>query len=175
VGNTFTLSIEIPEEVADARALAGSLALATGRVLLGEQPFGREVTGEGAAGETLPPSAIAVAEGPYSGDDAESDLRRLIREIAPSTRVAVRTIAEASLASGSIHAVQLREKLSIGSPSALAGVLTSLGFAERRTGLPKPYAQHWGQHNGTEGNEYVMRPDVAQIIVRLLDESGRIV
>ena len=47
-------------------------------------------------------------------------------------------------------------------------MLTSVGFAINRTGLPRPYADRWGGERQT----YVMDREVAEMVLRLLDQDG---
>jgi hypothetical protein len=55
-----------------------------------------------------------------------------------------------------------------GAPNRLGGMLTSVGFAIKRTNLPRPYADRWGGSRQT----YVMTPEVAEMIRKLLDKDG---
>lgn len=173
----FSITITIPEGTQDPQSVAGSLALAIGNTLLGSTSAVRQpaMTEGGSETPASPPeTSIDPQQSPYIGPTGVTELRRLIGEIAPNTRIALRAIAEASDAGRTIHAVELRERLGAGSPSALAGILTSLGFAERRTGLPKPYTQRWSHHNGIAGNEYVMEPEIAREILELIGPDGQV-
>jgi hypothetical protein len=162
----ISITITTPDGLEDPQAFAGELALAVGQALLG---------GVGSAPGAAPVSVVQESATPpvqevqtYAGPEGATALKQLIGEIAPNTRIVLRTIAEASIDGDGIHSVELRERLGLGSPSALAGVVTSLGFAERRTGLPKPYTQGWAQHNGVWGNKYVMQPEIARTILELV-------
>lgn len=172
----FNVTIEVPDGVEDGQRLAGGLAFAAGRLLLGQDEPGemthlRQVVDEDPkSGGTTVAVATPLRADVYEGEDGPKKLQELISEIAPQTQFALRFIAEASInGTDGIHAVELRSKLGAASPSALAGILTSLGFAEKRVGLPKPYSQGWRQLNGRWGNQYVMTAEVAQ---RVLDALG---
>jgi hypothetical protein len=181
--STFSITIEIPEGTEDPQRLAGSLAIATGDVLLRESAAGEQAEGTTSAKSlTDDPVAVVKPDAPgtqpsgervmYTGEKGEGNLRSLLQEVAANTRKTLRTIAEASQNSGSIHAIELRKKLNASSASVIAGYLTSLGFAKKRTGLPKPYTQRWAQRNGVWGNVYAMEPDVASAVMRLVGEDG---
>jgi hypothetical protein len=171
----FNVTIEVPDGIEDGQRLAGGLAFAAGRLLLGQDEPGemthlRQVVDEDAkSGGLTMAVATPLRADAYEGEDGPKKLQELVSEIAPQTRLALRFIAEASInGTDGIHSVELRNKLGAGSPSALAGILTSLGFAEKRVGLPKPYRQGWKQLNGRWGNQYVMTPEVAQHVLNAL-------
>jgi hypothetical protein len=176
----YKVEIELPDGVPNPAAVAGALALGVGRTLVANAGMelaevGLEIEDE-ADEDGLSDEAETPAPGtPYVGDEGPDALLELLGEIAPSTRHTLRLMAEASVDAGQIHGVELRDRLGIGSPSELAGILTSLGFAEKRTGLPKPYEQDWGYHDGVAGYIYSMDEEVARTILDLTDESGNIV
>jgi hypothetical protein len=175
---TFKVEVELPDRVTNPARIAGALAVAFGEALVAEPTAGLaklEIEEEPAADGAADGEDESDAESPYTGEGGADALQDLLGEIAESTRRAVRLIAEASVDAGQIHGVELREQLGIGSPSELAGILTSLGFAEKRTGLPKPYEQWWGDHDGVSGYVYAMDGEIARAILDLTDEQGNIV
>jgi hypothetical protein len=165
MGTKIGVTVEIPDGVDRPIEYAGRMAITVGEALLRVGPVDVIVARTEAV-------AVGMSASPYEGDDGATNLRKLMGEIAPNTRKALHVIAAANLAGGPIHAIDLREGLGFTSPSQVAGVLTSLGFAENRTGLPKPYTQDWAQKNGVWGNAYTMTSEVAQAIVEMVDETG---
>ena len=161
---TIGVRIEVPDGIPNAKEFAAELAILFGNALLG-------VEGGVAVQEIVP---VVETTSPYEGDGGENNLRKLMGEIAPNTRKALHVIATANLTGGPIHAIALRDALGAGSPSQVAGYLTSLGFAEKRTGLPKPYKQHWAQEDGAWGNSYTRTAEVAHAVVAMVNPDGSI-
>lgn len=108
----------------------------------------------------------------YDGPQREQNLRTLTVGITPHAGRLLRTIAEASLEGGSINSTELRAALNSTSVSQVAGWAASIGFAVKRTGLPRPYSQKGVVTENSWENVYSMDPDVAKTILELLDEEG---
>jgi len=110
----------------------------------------------------------------YVGESGERKLRRLLSEVhGENARRALRAIADETLEGTTPpNSDTIRQRLGMetgqGAPNRLGGALTSVGFAIKRTGLPRPYTDRWGGDRMT----YVMTPEVAELIRKLLDEHG---
>jgi hypothetical protein len=155
-GKTITLLVP---ETAEERQLLGTVYMDYARQLLGPAVELRQ-------------SEAAAAETSYLGEGGQPNLRRFVAEVhAPNARRALRAIADETIEAGSPpDSDRLRERLNLdtGGPNRLGGMLTSVGFAMKRTGLPRPYADRWGGDRQT----YVMDREVAENIQKLLDEEG---
>jgi hypothetical protein len=145
------------------------------RELLGRfyQEYGRQLL----ESDEQAPVVETLGEEPadsYVGEQGEQNLRRLLTEIhGEKARRALRAIADETLEGTTPpDSDTIRQRLGMeageGVPNRLGGVLTSVGFAIKRTGLPRPYKDRWGGDRQT----YVMAPEVAEMIRKLLDEDG---
>lgn len=157
-----TMTLLFPE-TAQERQFLGRLYQDYGRQLL------EGVEREGAA--------VTPDEGPvssYVGDKGEENMRRLLTEVhGEKARRALRAIADETFeGTAPPDSDTIRERLGMesgeGVPNRLGGVLTSVGFAIKRTGLPRPYKE------GPPGDRvsYVMDREVAEMIRKLVDEDG---
>jgi len=154
-----TMTLLIPETPQERRFL-GRLYQDYGRQLLEGLEYDAEVE--------------ASDEGPYVGDKGEENLRRLLIEVhGENARRALRAIADETLEGTSPpDSDTIRERLGMefgeGVPNRLGGVLTSVGFAIKRTGLPRPYT------DGPSGDRvtYAMDPRVAELIRNILNQDG---
>jgi hypothetical protein len=109
----------------------------------------------------------------YVGDEGEANLRRFVNQIAPNARHALRAIADETIESGTApDSDRVRSRMNLGTDehNRLGGMLTSVGFAVKRTDLPRPYADRWG---GTR-QIYEMDPEVAETLRRILDDDGNL-
>jgi hypothetical protein len=135
------------------------------------QEYGRQLLEGGEqAGAAATPGGEAAA---YAGENGEHNLRRLVSEVhGQKARLALRAIADHTLEGGTPDSDTIRKRLGMetggGVPNKLGGVLTSLGFALNRTGLPRPYTERWGGDRQT----YVMTPKVAELIRSVLNTDG---
>ena len=144
------------------------------RELLGRfyREYGRQLLegGEQASAAATPEEEPAA----YAGENGEQHLRRLVSEVhGQKARRALRAIADQTLeGSTAPDSDTIRKSLGMetgdGVPNKLGGVLTSVGFAIKRTGLPRPYTEKWGGDRQT----YVMTPKVAELIRSLLNTDG---
>jgi hypothetical protein len=158
---TATMTLLLPDTPRE-RELFGRFYLDYGRQLLegGEQ-----------AGAVPPPGGEPSA---YAGENGEQNLRRLVSEVhGEKARLALRAIADQTLEGTTApDSDTIRNRLGMetgeGVPNKLGGVLTSVGFAIKRTGLPRPYTERWGGDRQT----YVMPPEVAELMRSLLDTDG---
>ena len=161
---TATMTLLIPETPQE-RELLGRFYQGYGRQLL--EGAEHAPTAE-TPGEEPEPAAS------YVGESGERNLRRLLSEVhGEKARRALRAIADGTLEGATPpDSDTIRQRLGMetgeGVPNRLGGVLTSVGFAIKRTGLPRPYTDRWGGDRVT----YVMTPEVAELIRKLLDEHG---
>lgn len=159
---TATMTLLIPE-TPEERELLGRFYQGYGRQLL-----------EGAEGASPAETPAEEPADPYVGEKGEQNLRRLLSEVhGEKARRALRAIADETVeGTTSPDSDTIRQRLGMetgeGVPNRLGGVLTSVGFAIKRTGLPRPYADRWGGDRQT----YVMTPEVAELIRKLLDDDG---
>ncbi len=146
------------------------------RQLLGRiyQDYGRQLL-EPTDIATAPASAASgELDVSYTGDAGEQSLRRFLTEVhGENARRALWAIADETLKGVTPpDSDKIRERLGMdigpGAANRLGGMLTSVGFAMRRTGFPRPYMERWGSDRQT----YVMEGAVAQLIQRLLDVDG---
>jgi hypothetical protein len=109
-----------------------------------------------------------------TGEKGQENLRRLLTEVhGENARRALRAIADETLEGTTppdSDAIRKRLGMETGGrvPNKLVGMLTSVGFAIKRTGLPRPYVDRWGGSRQT----YAMTPEVAEMTRELLDRDG---
>jgi hypothetical protein len=104
--------------------------------------------------------------------EGEQNLHRLLARITPKARSLLWQIASDNLGEGESRGRAIRERAGGVNEGTLGGWVWSITSATRKLGLPKPYDT--GYEERTDGWQviYRMRSDVAEAVVRMVDEDG---
>lgn len=138
------------------------------------QEYGRHLLEGGGLAQAAEASGEEELAGAYTGEKGEQNLRRLLTEVhGEKARRALRAIADETLDGKTPpDSDTIRRRLGMetgeGVANKLGGVLTSVGFALKRTGLERPYKDGWSGDRVT----YSMDAAVAQMIRELLNKDG---
>ncbi len=99
----------------------------------------------------------------------------LASRITPKARWVLRQVAADNLAHGEALGRTLRKRAGDVHEGALGGWVRSLSAWEKKLGLPSPFATDWEQRADGWQVVYRMDRELAEAVMGLLDEGGRVV
>jgi hypothetical protein len=165
-----TVTIRIPSSVEERRVL-GEVYRAVAEVFL-RTADATDGVGFDEDDDVLGP--VPKAASAYVGESLVENVDWFLREVTQNARLLIRAIAEKAAVGDVATSDEVRTRLKVRNDGTLGGFAASIGFATKRTRLPKPYERT--SEYGREGWEPVYRMDqeVAKTVLRLVDEEGNV-
>jgi|GEM_PF-3209687 len=131
-----------------------------------------DALGTAAQDQTPESPGTTTASAPFIGIDGQQNLQRLLAKVTPKARWLVRQIASDNLAEGESRGRTIRHRAGDVNEGTLGGWVWSISSATSKLGLPKPYDTGYEERADGWQVIYRMHREVAEAIVRLVDEEG---